>query len=154
MGIVRIVALANLQPPPGDWTHSLAPVEIWSFTESGVVIIIANIPLCKPVAERILPKNIIQYAKSIYGRSGYSSSKGRKPQTISSGPGRRFEDDEYQLFPSKNAAGAVSAKSTQTRGDLETGVGREWQTLGDQDSLDQDGIRMTHNITVTEERAR
>lgn len=150
VGIVRIVALSNLAPPPGDWTHSLAPVEIWSYIEAGTVICIANIPLCKPIAERIMPRTFLTWAKRSYGRSGYTPNPRSGKNQPSESAGRKFEDDEFQLFPGKGGNHAVSA-----RRDLESGpIGREWQHLDDVDSLEHDGIRMTQNITVTEERAR
>lgn len=53
VSIIRISILVNLKVD-GDISRTLPPVQILSFVESGVAIIVASLMVCRPVFERVL----------------------------------------------------------------------------------------------------
>lgn len=180
VGIIRIVALSHLEPPPGDWTYSLAPVEIWSFVEAGVVIIIANVPLCKPVAEALIPRRLATSFRErlggssakLYGndaaggkRGAYGPSKALNANpTLSSwgaakSKNQPMEDDELELFPQGKFGRGWGSSGSPEHYNVEVGGHEEEEDSdikalknGNSQSTTRSGIRVTHDISVTEER--
>lgn len=84
----------------GDFSYTLAPVEIWSFIEAGVAIIIGNMPSCRQAIVHVFSRSSKSRGSTRQRQYVFSANRSKRGNGQSGIPG----EDELQLWPNPETA--------------------------------------------------